>query len=277
MKLQFGCELSYQVAAPTLFISTLEVAKISSHRDLRENLRIQPSTERRTHTRPETGTRYFSFVAPEGPLTLRYEASADLRLVHTDPAAIVQVPVAEVPLEHFHYLLPSRFSPSDKLANFAAREFGALPPGHARVTEICNWIYDHIAYVRGTSDAETSAVDTLIARSGVCRDFAHLGVAFCRALGIPARFISCYAYGLEPADFHAVFEAYLGGYWWLFDATRQASLDGVVRIGMGRDAADVSFSTVYGQVEQTGMRIWIEPAAGEQAPEQRTTEAVRTE
>ncbi len=277
MKLQFGCELSYQVRTRSLFISTLEAAQISSHRDLKETLTITPQVERRTYTRPDTGTRYFSFVAEEGPLTLCYEAATDLGLVRADPASIVQVPVMDVPLEHFHYLLPSRFSPADKLANFAAREFGSAPAGHARVTAICNWIYDNIAYVRGSSDAETSAEETLIARSGVCRDFAHLGVAFCRALGIPARFVSCYAYGLEPADFHAVFEAYLGGYWWLFDATRQASLDGLVRIGMGRDAADVSFSTVYGSVEQAGMRIWIVPAEGEKAPAQRTVEAVRTE
>lgn len=232
MKLQFGCELAYQIAAPTCFVSSLEAAQIASHRDLHETLTIEPPVERRTYTRPETGTRYFSFVAPQGPLTLRYEASVDLSLMRADPASIVQVPIAEVPLKHFHYLLPSRFSPADRLADFAAREFAALPPGHSRVTAICNWIYEHIAYVRGASDAETSALDTLIARSGVCRDFAHLGIAFCRALGIPARFVSCYAYGLEPADFHAVFEAYLGGSWWLFDATRQAHLDGLVRIGL---------------------------------------------
>ena len=75
----------------------------------------------------------------------------------------------------------------------------------------------------------------------MCRDFAHIGAAFCRALGIPARFVSCYAHGLVPSDFHAVFEAYLDGRWWLFDATRQADLDGLVRIGVGRDAAEIAF------------------------------------
>ena len=276
MRFQFGCELSYEVPAQTLFIASFEVARIASHRHLEERLTISPQIERQTYTQPDTDTRYFSFMAPQGTLTLNYEGSVDLALVRADPSDIGQTPLADVPLEFFHYLLPSRFSPSDQLANFALREFGSAPTGHARVTAICNWIYDNVAYIRGTSSAETSATDTLIARSGVCRDFAHLGVAFCRALGIPARFVSCYAHGLEPADFHAVFEAYLDGHWWLFDATRQASLDGLIRIGMGRDAADVSFSTIYGQVNPTGMRIWISPHAEEDAPGQRTTDAMRT-
>lgn len=113
--------------------------------------------------------------------------------------------------------------PSDRLEAFANREFGHLARGHARVTAICNWLYDNIDYQRGASDGETTADESLIKRAGVCRDFAHLGISFCRALRIPARFVSCYAYGLEPRDFHAVFEAYLDGRWWLFDGTRQAT------------------------------------------------------
>ena len=132
------------------------------------------------------------------------------------------------------FLLPSRFVPSDRLSAFACREFGDLPKGQSRVTAICNWLYNNIDYRRGSSNEQTTADESLLLRAGVCRDFAHLGIAFCRALNIPARFVSCYAYGLEPRDFHAVFEAYLDGRWWLFDGTRQANLDGLVRIGVGR-------------------------------------------
>ena len=114
---------------------------------------------------------------------------------------------------------------------------------------ICNWIHDHLTYQPGSSDEQTTADESLLRRAGVCRDFAHLGTAFCRALGIPARFVSCYAHGLVPCDFHAVFEAYLDGRWWLFDATRQANLDGLVRIGVGRDAAEIAFSTPYGNMQ----------------------------
>ena len=165
----------------------------------------------------------------------------------------------------------------DRLTPFAQAEFGALPQGHERVNAICNWIHDHIAYQRGASDSETTADETLLKRAGVCRDFAHLGTAFCRALGIPARFVSCYAYGLVPRDFHAVFEAYLDGRWWLFDATRQAHLDGLVRIGVGRDAAEIAFSTPFGTMEPTGMEIRIDRADGGPEPAQRTVDAISTE
>ena len=152
------------------------------------------------------------------------------------------MPLSTLPLDILPFLLPSRFVSSDRLALFAEREFGRLPKGHQRVTAICNWLYENIDYKRGSSDEETTADESLLKRAGVCRDFAHLGIAFCRALNIPARFVSCYAYGLEPCDFHAVFEAYLAGRWWLFDATRQANLDGLVRIGVGRDAAEIAFA-----------------------------------
>jgi transglutaminase-like putative cysteine protease len=277
MKFLLGCDLAYDVAEPTLFVMSVEVAKIDGHADLRESLKIVPQVERRTYTRPETQNRIMSFVAPAGPLSVRYEASVDLHVIRADPAEIAELPVADVPLEIMPYLLPSRFSPADRLAAFAAREFGALQPGHQRVTAICNWICQEIDYRRGASDAESTAVDTLVGRAGVCRDFSHLGIAFCRALGIPARFVSCYALGLEPGDFHAVFEAYLGGKWWLFDPTRQAALDGLVRIGIGRDAADASFATTFGTMRQTGMQIWIRPAEGEIAPAERTVEAIRVE
>ena len=96
-------------------------------------------------------------------------------------------------------------------------------------------------------------------RVGVCRDFAHLGIAFCRALNIPARFVAGYAYGLNPPDFHAWFEAYLGDRWYLFDATRRVPLQGLVRVGTGRDAADVSFATLFGLVQMNEMTIFIDP------------------
>ena len=276
MQFEMGCDLRYEVDAPSLFILNVEVARIPAHGILAERLVVEPEVARRTHIRSETDNRYVAFTAPAGPLRISYEATVDLAAERADPATIAEVPLGDVPLAIFHYLLPSRFCPSDRLAAFAAQEFGTLPKGHARVTAICNWIYQHIAYIRGSSDAETSAIDTIIARSGVCRDFAHLGVALCRGLGIPARFVSCYAPGLEPGDFHAVFEAWLGDRWWLFDPTRQAVLDGLVRIGAGRDAAEVSFASMYGAVRPLPPRIWIAPAEGGTLPATRTTDAIAT-
>jgi transglutaminase-like putative cysteine protease len=137
--------------------------------------------------------------------------------------------------------------------------------------------YDHLEYQRGSSNEETAPDETLLKRAGICRDFSHLAIAFCRALGIPARFVSCYAYGLVPPDFHAVFEAYLDGRWWLFDATRQAHLDGFVRIGIGRDAAEVAFSTPFGTFEPKEMEIRISQLEGALDSGPRTVDAIATD
>jgi transglutaminase-like putative cysteine protease len=172
------------------------------------------------------------------------------------------------------YLYPSRYCQSDNLSRFAWRQFGAIATGHERVTAVCNWIYEYVDYLAGSSDSGTSAHDTFTQRAGVCRDFAHLGISFCRALGIPARFVSAYGWKLTPQDFHAVFEAYLGGRWYLFDATRLCPIDGIVRIGVGRDAADTSFATFYGQIEGGFKEVWISPRGHSNEDEQWTTEAV---
>ena len=255
MKMSVGCDLSYEVTDTTTFIFNVAVAKIAPHADVRETWSFEPDLPPETVT-ADFNNRYTRVVVPRGALRLRYEASVDLRLTSDDPLNVPETPIDALPLDVFPYLMPSRFCPSDLLCDFAQREFSALPKGHARVTAICNWIYQHVDYRRGASDPATSAMETLNHRAGVCRDFAHLGIALCRALNIPARLVSCYAAGLVPADFHAIFEAYLDGRWWLFDPTRQAKLDGIVRIGTGRDAAEVSFASIYGDAKPTGMRVF---------------------
>ena len=272
-----GCDLSYEVKSPTVFIFNLEVARLVRHHDLVERLVITPDQERRIHVVPDIRNRYFSIEAQPGPLNVRYKADISLDVFRADPNTIDEVPLNAIPLDIMPFLLPSRFVPSDRLAAFAQREFGEQPMGHRRVTAICNWIYDNIDYQRGASNEQTTATESLIKRAGVCRDFSHIGTAFCRALNIPARYVSCYAYGLEPRDFHAVFEAYLGGRWWLFDATRQANLDGLVRIGVGRDAAEIAFASPFGEMEAGPVVITIEHADGTPELPGRTTDAISTE
>jgi transglutaminase-like putative cysteine protease len=278
VKFLLGCELGYRLTGPSTLIFNIQAARIDRHRIVRESLDVTPANVSiEPYTMPESGNRYARLRRiPEGTLTVRYDAEVELESHRQDPATIAEIPPGELPLAVLPHLYPSRYCPADMLRAWAAQEFGALEPGHGRVTAICNWIYEHLEYCRGSSDSRTSASDTLIARSGVCRDFAHLGVSFCRALDIPARFVSGYAWGLEPADFHAIFEAYLGDRWYLFDPTRQANLDGVVRIGVGRDAAEVSFATTFGAVEPTSMAVWIEPSADRAAADDRTVEAVST-
>ena len=113
----------------------------------------------------------------------------------------------------------------------------------------------NVEYVRGSTNSETSAYDTITQRTGVCRDFAHLGIALCRALNIPARYFSGYAYELQPPDFHACFECYISGHWLIFDATRLSHLNGLVRIGTGRDAAEAAVASIFGRVTCQSMNV----------------------
>ena len=277
MRYTLGCSLAYEIKKPTLFIFNFEIAQLKAHTILSETLVLAPDVDRRTYITPDLRNRYLGVSVPEGMFTVEYNAEVDLEVFRADPATIGETPVWALPLDILPFVLPSRFVSSDRLRAFALAEFGAMPLGHSRVNAICGWIHDHLAYQPGSSDEETTADETLLKRAGVCRDFAHLGIAFCRALGIPARFVSCYAHGLVPSDFHAVFEAYLEGRWWLFDATRQANLDGLVRIGVGRDAAEVAFSTPFGVMEPKAMQIRIDRADGTPGPDQRTIDAISTE
>ena len=277
MRYTLGCSLAYQVNAPTTFIFNVEVAKLKSLEVVSEVLTLAPDIRREVYVTPDFKNRYLGLNVAPGAFSLEYNAEVELTVHRADPATIRETPVSELPLDILPFLLPSRFVSSDRLTPFAQAEFGHLPKGYRRVNEICNWIHDRIAYQRGSSDGETTADESLLRRAGVCRDFAHIGTAFCRALGIPARFVSAYAYGLVPRDFHAVFEAYLDGRWWLFDATRQAHLDGLVRIGVGRDAAEIAFSTPFGDMQPTNMQIRIDRADGGPEPTERTVDAISTE
>ena len=150
------------------------------------------------------------------------------------------------------YIYPSRYCQSDRLLRLATNEFGALWQGHSRVQAICDWVQRHVAFTSNTSNSNTSAVDTLVEQVGVCRDFAHLMIALCRAINIPARFTTGTDYGADPAlgppDFHAYVEVYLGDRWYIFDPSGTAIPMGLLRFGVGRDAADVAFATIFGGV-----------------------------
>lgn len=157
------------------------------------------------------------FLMPAGDVRIEYRATVtqpDTRFPLLKP---YEADALHLPTDTLLYTLPSRYCQSDRLVAMATDMFGEVAPGFARVQTICNWINEHVTYQYGTSDAGTSAYDTATQRIGVCRDFAHLGIAFCRALNIPARYVSGYCLGLEPPDFHAYFQAFLDGRWVSFD------------------------------------------------------------
>lgn len=273
MRFSVGCEIGYEIRESATLIFNIQAMRGGRQRILREELTLNPQLVGDEKEAPETGNRFLRLTADTGELRLRYSAEIALDPLHQEPDVIDEVPIAALPLDILPFLNPSRYCPSDQLARFANRQFGASEPGFNRVAEICNWIHGEVDYQFGTSDTTTTAADTFALRAGVCRDFAHLGITFCRALGIPARFVSCYAWQLEPQDFHAVFEAYLGDRWYLFDATRRAALDGLVRIGTGRDAADTAFATIYGPITSHPIRVWSDALDGDVTQEW-TTDAV---
>jgi len=172
------------------------------------------------------------------------------------------VPIAGLPPGTLPYIYPSRYCQSDRLHQVAREAFGTMTPGYGRVRAIRDWVQQRTKFQSGSSNPTTSAIDTLSDRTGVCRDFAHLMIAICRALNIPARFVTGIDYGADPIygppDFHAYVEAFLGGRWFLFDPTGMAVPMGLIRLGTGRDAADVSFATIFGEVNSFAPLIGIE-------------------
>lgn len=258
MKFNLGCQLNYSLPEDSTFVLNISVARNDYQEVLEESIQIEPSLNYEEYVSPWVENRYLRLNAPQGNLQVSYRATVEVSCVNENPDGIAEVPPAELPLDTLHYLYPSRYCQSDRLMRLAQHEFGALKPGYSRVNAICNWIYDSVTYLLGSTNPHTSAFDTATERAGVCRDFAHLGIAFCRALNIPARFVSSYAYNLEPPDFHAVFEAYLGDRWYLFDPTRLVPRQGLIRIGTGRDAADVSFATIFGPAQMEKMHLFVE-------------------
>jgi transglutaminase-like putative cysteine protease len=182
------------------------------------------------------------------------------------PGHIPEVPVPRLPPQVLTYLYPSRYCQSDRLLKLASREFGQQWQGYSRVQAIRDWVLQRTTFTQNTSNSNTSAIDTLIDTVGVCRDFAHLMIALCRAINIPARFTTGIDYGadpvLGPTDFHAYVEAWLGDRWYIFDPSGTAIPMGFVRFASGRDAADVAFATIFGPVLSSAPRISIAAVAG---------------
>ncbi len=197
------------------------------------------------------GGRYHLLRAPAGELTVHYEAS--VRPTSVAPPTVDDLLDPEVVAQ----LRPSRYSPSDTLLSFATAELGQLPDGPDRAAAVAGWVFERLAYDIDATAPLDGAVETLLSGRGVCRDFAHLTVALCRALEIPARLVAVYAPGLSPMDFHAVAEVLVQGEWQVLDATRLAPRGSLVRIATGRDAADTAFATtLHGQAELLSSEVW---------------------
>lgn len=251
-RMAIDCRLEYELDGDCDFVF-LVLPSLAGQTVHHEVLTLTPAIPHRLSEEPSSGNRLLRLRAPAGPLVLAYRALVDRPIEPPDPQA-PELPIAELPDEVLRFLSPTRYCESDHLAAVALQLFGEMAPGHARVQAVADWVKRNIVYRLGSTTPLTTARDVFVQRAGVCRDFAHLSVAFCRALNVPARLVGGYARFPEPPpDFHAVFEAYLGGRWVMFDPTGLAPVEHLVRVATGSDAKDVAFATMFGPARMVAM------------------------
>ncbi len=232
MRRDLGSQMSFDVVAPTEFMLAISVADQVpvEGETLRISIDGRPVVPREV---PDAhGTRLQLFETDAGLLDISYAAS----VVGRAPAPPVDA------IDAVTYLRPSRYVQSDTLQPFARETFPDLG-GTDLAATVSAWVHDHLAYEPGATSPTGGAVETLEARAGVCRDFAHLTAALLRALDVPARLVAVYAPQLVPMDFHAVVEALIDERWVVLDSTRLAPRSGMVRMSTGRDAADTAWLT----------------------------------
>lgn len=285
VRLSYRVSLQYEVLTPgTDFIFCIQPARTLQQRVIAEDLQISQAVVPRSHMEAATHNRQLRLQAGPGALQVDHQATVDIQHYRQDPATVGAVRVADLPDHVLPWLVPSRYCQSDLLHSFAMRQFGTLWQGYSRVQHICHWAQANVQFASNSSDSSTSATDTLASRRGVCRDFAHLMIALCRALNIPARFATGFDYGADPAlgpqDFHAYVEVWLGGRWYLFDPSGTAIPMGFVRLATGRDAADAAFATIFGSVRAQPPVVHIEAVAddlGRCVVPTRVTDALSTD
>jgi transglutaminase-like putative cysteine protease len=242
-----GCDLDFDVDTSAVLVLQIAAARTAG-RVVQERLVAVDgagSAVEVVELPAQSEGRMHLVSAGGGPLHLSYAATLDV-----EPPAEPALCNPALDYEAILALRPSRYCPSDAMAGLAASMFPIDAPPAEIARTVSSWVFEHVALTAGASGPTDSAIDTLLAASGVCRDFAHLTIALCRACSVPARFVSVYSPGLSPMDFHAVVEVSTDRGWEVLDATRRAPRSSLVRISTGRDAADAAFATtVSGQAD----------------------------
>jgi len=258
MKFKVKANLKYQIKSESTIILSVQALE-TEQKIVSEELLISPKTDYKELLSSAEANRLISLaLKPTENLLISYSATVNNAFIIKEIKEFKEVNIAELPGDVLTYLNPSRYCQSDKLYRLANNMFGYKKDDFEKVQALTHWIYLNVRYLSGSTDSQTSAYDTVTEQSGVCRDFAHLGIALCRALTIPARYFTGYAYQLQPQDFHACFEAYIGGQWLLFDATRLIPLNGMVKIAVGRDAADAAVANIFGDVAFVSSQVSCE-------------------
>jgi transglutaminase-like putative cysteine protease len=259
LRLEIGCD--FELRAPT---PTSAVLQVAPHGDNQATLDAASwDTTNVHHQYVDTyGNVCERFALPAGASRISYRA----RVTMTDRPDDVALTASEIapgdlPDDLLHWVMPSRFCLPDELGATAWQLFGQVPQGGTRVQAVCDFVHSHLGFLHGSSNSWTTAADAYRSRRGVCRDFAHLAITFCRALNIPARYVFGYLPNIgnsppyETMDFAAWFEAYLEGRWYTFDARNNVPRTGRVVVGRGRDAVDVAMITSFGRVDLVGFRV----------------------
>ncbi len=262
MTVRVGCRLVYETPRPVPILLV-----IRPHPENQQSM-IQESLDLGNSQGAE------EFLDTQGNLTQRWMLRAGQTTITHD--ALVEVPshaddinpkrhsvaIGEVPPHVIRYMIPSRYCDSDKILLFAGAQFGGLITGLDRVIAVCNWVQKNIQYVTGSGRSDITASEVMARGYGVCRDFAHVAIALCRALNLPARYVTghlpdigCFDPG-SPMDFHAYFEVYLEHEWRTFDARFNVPRIGRVKIAHGVDAGEASFATTYGEAFLTSFNVW---------------------
>lgn len=257
MRFELGCRMQFSSNFDVPVILMLRPRSGYRQWIIQETYDLQPFAPVTEYT-DGYGNLCQRLIVPAGEFQLQVTAQAEILLeLELDKTASF-IPIEFLPDAILQFLLPSRYCESDKVYDLASEIVANLEPGYAQAEAIRRWIHNNIQYEYGTSNASTSALNVIQSRQGVCRDFAHLGIALCRSLNIPARMVVGYLHGLKPMDQHAWFEAYIGHRWCTFDATQTEHSEERIVIAYGRDAADVALVTQFGPLQLNEMQVWID-------------------
>lgn len=244
MILEINVMLAYGIDQPVDLILQIQAPSFADQRVLSDAIDFG-SPEHVGRIAGEAGLGERILIRTTGDFRCTYSSRIEVDRPELDLGQLSVVSPHLLPSDAVRYLMPSRYCQSDELQSFVTAEFGHLNGGQ-RIAAIRDWVFQHYRYVPGSSNAQTTAIDTFVQRQGVCRDFAHVMIALARASAIPARFASVYAPNVTPQDFHTVAEVFLDGTWHLVDATGMASAEEIARIGVGMDAAEVPFLSSFG-------------------------------
>ncbi|MFP5318692.1 MAG: transglutaminase-like domain-containing protein [Acidimicrobiia bacterium] len=264
MRVRVGCQFEYEAPGPTPAVWQVRARLDGAHQVITSTWTSVPFVPMRSYL-DGFGNVCDRMTLPEGASSVRYDALVEVpRAVDDIDERAIQVPVEDLPDSALVYLLASRFCLSDLVIEEAWDLFGDTKPGWERVQAVVDWVHRSIRYEMGSTGPHTTSADALASRRGVCRDYTHVGIAYCRALNIPARYVSGYLPDIAvpppdlPMDFCSWFEAYLGGRWWTFDPRNNVPRMGRVVISRGRDAADVAMATTYGAPQLETMTVWAD-------------------